>query len=155
MEEHNEFVRVPIQMDVTFNYTAGRYFTYFFNQLKENGKIMATRCSKCGMVFLPPRSFCGECHQTMDDWVEVGPGGVLVGFTSIYFSVYDGSIGRTRPSPFGAGLIKLDGADTALNHYLNESDIDKLRMGQRVRAVFKEEREGNIGDILYFNVLDD
>ncbi len=155
MEEKNELIRVPIQMNATFNYTAGRYFSYFFSQLKEHGKIMATRCSECGMTFLPPRSFCGECHRPMESWVEVGPGGVLVGFTSIYFSFHDGSTGKTRPTPFGAGLIQLDGADTALNHYLSESDIGKLRMGQRVEAVFREEREGNIGDILHFDVLED
>ena len=155
MEEKTELLRVPIQMDVTFNYTAGRCFTRFFRELKERGRIMGTRCSDCGKVYLPPRPFCGECHCRMEEWTEVGPEGVLVGYTSIYFSFHDGSTGAARPTPFGAGLIQLDGADTALNHYLSESDIYRLRMGRRVRAVFREKREGNIGDILYFDVLDD
>lgn len=153
MEEAMELLRVPIEMDITFNYTAGRYFTYFFQQLKESGKIMGVRCPECRKVYLPPRPFCGECRRRMEEWTEVGPEGVLVGYTVIYFSFYDASIGGKRPTPFGAGLIQLDGADTALNHYLTESNLDNLWMGRRVRAVFKEKREGNIRDILHFEVL--
>lgn len=154
MVEVTELVRVPIQMDITFNYTAGRYFSYFFKQLKDSGRIMGTRCDRCGKVYLPPRAFCGECHLRMEAWTEVGPEGVLVGYTSIYFSFHDASTGDRRPTPFGAGLIQLDGADTALNHYLSEGDSGKLKIGQRVRAVLKEKRQGNIGDIIYFDVLE-
>jgi uncharacterized OB-fold protein len=142
-------------MDLEFNYTAGRVFSRFFRELKGSGRIMATRCAGCGQVYLPPRPFCGQCHRRLTDWVEVGPEGVLVGFTSIYFSFYDGALGATRPTPFGAGLIRLDGADTALNHYLSEGDVTKLKIGQRVKAVFRDEKQGNIGDILYFQVLEE
>src|SRR3990167_1796883 len=58
-----------------------------------------------------------------------------------------------RPVPFGMGLIQLDGADTTLNHYLDETDLGRLRLGLRVDAVFKEPREGNMGDIRLFRVL--
>lgn len=153
MEETVELIRVPIQMDITFDYAAGRYFTYFFEQLREHKKIMGIQCTQCGRVYLPPRPFCGECRRRMEDWKEVGPGGVLVGYTTIYFSFYDANLGGKRPIPFGAGLIQLDGADTALNHCLTESDHEKLHIGQRVRAVFKEKREGNVQDILHFEVL--
>jgi uncharacterized OB-fold protein len=153
MEQVTELIRIPIEMDITFNYTAGRYFTYFYQQLKEFNRIMGTRCPQCRKVYLPPRPFCGECHRRMEEWTEVGPEGVLVGYTAIYFPFHDASTGGMRQIPFGAGLIQLDGADTALNHCLSESDVKRLRIGLRVRAVFKENREGNIGDILYFQVL--
>ncbi len=153
MKEVIELIRVPMEMDIIFNYTAGRYFTYFFRELKEFRRIMGTRCPQCGKVYLPPRPFCGECLRRMEEWTEVGPEGVLIGYTAIYFSFHDASLGGVRPTPFGAGLIQLDGADTALNHYLSESNVNNLRIGLRVRAVFKEQREGNIGDILYFEIL--
>jgi len=149
----DEFLRVPITMDLTFRYAAGRYFTHFFREIKDNKRILGVRCAKCRKVYLPPRPFCGECHSRMEDWIEVGPEGTLVGFTVVYFSFHDASLGGVRPTPFGAGLIQLDGADTSLNHYLGESNVANLRIGMRVRPIFKEKREGNISDILYFEVL--
>jgi uncharacterized OB-fold protein len=51
------------------------------------------------------------------------------------------------------GLIRLDGADTTLNHYLVESDPAKLAIGQRVRAIWRDQRRGAMDDILHFEVI--
>lgn len=153
MGRDDELIRVPILMDLSFRYAAGRYFSRFLREIKENRKIMGIRCPECGKVYLPPRPFCGECHRRMEQWTEVGPEGTLRGFTVVYFSFHDASLGGVRQAPFGTGLIQLDGADTTLNHYLDESDVAKLRIGMRVRPIFKDNREGNIGDILCFEVL--
>ena len=154
MDVGDELLRVTLQMDLTFRYAAGRYFSHFFRQIKEDRRILGTRCPQCGKVYLPPRPFCGDCYRRMNEWTEVGPEGTLRGYTVVYFSFHDASLGGVRSTPFGAGLIQLDGAHTTLNHYLGESDIRKLRIGMRVRPVFKENREGNIGDILYFDLIE-
>jgi uncharacterized OB-fold protein len=53
--------------------------------------------------------------------------------------------------PVAYGIIKLDGADTGFVHMLGEVDLDKIKIGMRVKAVFREdERKGNILDINYF-----
>lgn len=153
MGQDDELIRVPILMDMPFRYAAGRYFSRFFWELKDNKRIMGIKCPQCGKVYLPPRPFCGECHRRMEEWTEVGPEGTLRGFTVVYFSFHDASLGGVRATPFGTGLIQLDGADTTLNHYLNESEVASLRIGMRVRPIFNENRKGNIGDILYFEVL--
>jgi uncharacterized OB-fold protein len=53
------------------------------------------------------------------------------------------------------GLIKLDGADTGLLHFLGEIELDKIKVGMRVEAVLKkkEERGGYITDIAYFKPM--
>jgi len=53
-------------------------------------------------------------------------------------------------------LIQLDGADSVLAHRLSEVDPDDLRIGMRVRAVFKpkKEREGSILDIMHFEPVE-
>ncbi|MBW2552421.1 MAG: OB-fold domain-containing protein [Deltaproteobacteria bacterium] len=51
------------------------------------------------------------------------------------------------------GLIRLDGADTTLNHFLVESDPARLRIGLRVKAVWRTELLGAMDDILHFEVL--
>jgi len=47
-------------------------------------------------------------------------------------------------------LVKLDGADTAILHYILGS---KVRTGMRVRAQFSEVRKGHIMDIQGFEPI--
>lgn len=148
-----ELLRIPIEMDLEYRYPTGKHFSHFFHVLKEEGKIMALKCPKCGYVFLPPRPACGECHVPLEEWVEVSDKGTVKAFTAIHFKFYDANLGRERPVPFGSALIQLDGADSLLNHYLEENDVTKMRLGMRVQAVFREKRQGNIGDILYFRTI--
>jgi uncharacterized OB-fold protein len=58
-----------------------------------------------------------------------------------------------RKAPYTNGLIKLDGADTCLMHFIDETDIEKLMAKPRVEAVFAEERKGYPTDIDYFKVI--
>jgi uncharacterized OB-fold protein len=50
------------------------------------------------------------------------------------------------------GLVRLDGADTTVNHYLGDGSLDRLAIGARVRAVWRAERRGAMDDILCFEV---
>jgi len=56
-------------------------------------------------------------------------------------------------SPVVYGIIQLDGADTGFVHMLGEIDPEQIRIGMRVQAVFKDEREASILDIKYFKQL--
>lgn len=154
-ETGEELINIPVLMDIDFKYPTGKFFSYFFKVMKEEGKFMANRCSECGQVLLPPRPVCGDCFKPMTEWVEVGPRGTVTGFTSVHFSFYDANLGKERPVPFGSALIQLDGADNEINHFLEEGDVDKMFIGMRVEPVFKEKREGNIGDILYFRTIEE
>ena len=89
----------------------------------------------------------------MTTWVPVSDEGTLVAWTVVHLPILDGRTGEMRPSPYGMGLIRLDGADTTLNHFLAESDPDVLRIGLRVRAVWRPELRGSMDDILHFEVL--
>ncbi len=152
MEE--ELLRVPITMNLQWNYAAGRYFSRFFHALKDEGKILAVKCPLCGRVYLPPRPLCGNCFAEMQQWVEVSRQGTVRAFTVVRIPFLDPSTGQPRAVPFGMALVQLDGADTTLNHYLGETELTKLRIGLRVEAVFRQERQGTMSDILYFKPLE-
>jgi uncharacterized OB-fold protein len=154
-ETGTELITIPITMDIEFQYPAGKYFSHFFKMMKDGQKLMAVRCGACGQVLIPPRPVCGDCFEPMTEWVEVGPRGTVTGFTSIYFSFYDANLGKNRPVPFGSALIQLDGADNDINHFLEESDVNKMHIGMRVEPVFRENREGTIGDIIFFRTIED
>jgi len=52
-------------------------------------------------------------------------------------------------------MVRLDGADTAMYHFLEETDPKKIYVGQRVKAVFREQRTGSLLDIQHFRTLEE
>jgi len=115
--------------------------------LRDEKKIMGTSCRSCNRVFVPPRKTCPTCFSENTDWVEVAPEGTLQSFTIARRQL----AALPKPAPVIFGLIKLDGADTALLHYLDEVTPEAVHIGMRVRARFAEERNGTIGDIACFS----
>lgn len=141
----------PVSYD--FNWHLGYYWTYFLQGLKEK-KFLATKCHQCGRVYMLPRQVCGRCFVEMNEWVEVGPEGVLEGFTIVRFPYVDPNHGGMKEVPFTSIWVKLDGADTRMMHYCNEHDETKLQVGMRMRAVWAEERKGSIHDVAYFEIAE-
>jgi hypothetical protein len=90
----------------------------------------------------------------MHAWAHVQDTGTVVAFTIVHLPILDPVTQEARPSPYGMALIQLDGADTALNHFLGEGDMGKLQVGRRVRAVWREHRSGRLTDISHFEAID-
>ena len=105
-----------------------------------------TKCPKCGRVLVPPRIFCEECFVDTEDWVEVSSKGELATFGESYL----GTDGSKLHEPWIVGIVKIDGADGGLIHYIGEAKPEELEIGMRMEAVFNEQRNGNILDIKYF-----
>jgi len=57
-------------------------------------------------------------------------------------------------APFAYGIIKLDGADTGMVHLIGEANPGRLREGMRLKAVFKDEPQGNYLDIKCFKPIE-
>lgn len=130
-------------------YDVGTIDSRFFAELRDNKKIMGIKCPTCNRVYVPPRVVCKECFHELKEWVEVSSRGTLLTYTVIP----EPGIHQPMQPPYAIGIIQLDGADTGLIHCIGEAEFGQLRVGMRVRAVFKEEREGNILDIKYFRPL--
>jgi hypothetical protein len=134
------------RLAMPYRYFPGPTAARFFLEIRDHERIMGVRCPSCGLVYVPPESTCGGCFVKLEEWVEVGNEGALQAFTVTRYAlpVHAGS------PPIVYGLIKLDGAHTALLHLLGEVAHEELCMGMRMEAVFRKERKGNILDIAYF-----
>ena len=132
---------IPVQ----FLYTAGLAGERFLRELKDNGRIMGTRCPACNVVYAPGRLFCPQCFAELSEWVAVGSEGIVESYTVLHLAL-DGS---PLDEPQVLALIQLDGADTAMLHWLRGVAPEELRVGLRVKAVFKpaDQRVGSILDI--------
>jgi uncharacterized OB-fold protein len=133
-------------LPVTSRYTFGLAGERFFREIKENGRILGTRCPQCEITYVPAAAFCERCLSELEDWVDVGTSGEVHTFTLLYED-YDGS---RRETPEIVAFIKL--GDGGLIHRLGEVDPHDIAIGMKVEAVFKakKERKGSILDIAFF-----
>ncbi|NIQ39232.1 MAG: DNA-binding protein [Proteobacteria bacterium] len=137
------------RIKVPYTWSVGETGSRFLTELRDHGKILGTKCTECGVVYLPPRKHCGRCFSETLRWIELGLEGTLVTHTVVRYS----SSVMPMKSPFAYGIILLDGADTGLVHLLGEVKFDDIRTGMRVEAVLREERIGDIMDIKYFRPI--
>jgi uncharacterized protein len=140
---------VTLRYDYALGAVAGR----FMAGLKE-GKILATRCSKSALTYLPPRSYCERTFEKCDSWVEAGSEGTIEASTI----VVRGFEGKRKP-PVAIAFVRLDGTDSAIGNYVDELDLSdyeaamrRLAPGKRVRVKFAPEREGRITDFSFICV---
>lgn len=57
-----------------------------FVKYLDKGKIMATRCSKCGKLYFPPRADCPEDLSTDMAWEELSGRCKLLTYTTAHFA---------------------------------------------------------------------
>ncbi len=134
---------------VPYKHTAGAYVERFITEIGKNNKIYGVKCPKCNKMYVPPKMVCFECFEKMEEWVEIGNEGIVKGFTVVTHST---PVMPLNP-PFAFAIISLEGADTDFVHIIKESDPKKLKIGMRVRAVFKEKPRKRILDIEYFEAI--
>ena len=137
---------VEANVRLPYHYVAGDYRARYLRALKDK-KILGSKCSKTGKVFVPPLVASPESFAPAEDLVEVADRGVMTTFCIVRIPV----IGRNVELPYVAASVALDGADTALAHVVRD-DLERLRVGARVEAVWAAERAGTIRDIECFRV---
>lgn len=151
-----ELISIPIVVDVPYRFAAGHYMAKFLIELRDHGKFFGIRCPVCNRVQVPPRIVCALCHVKNSEWVELGNQGTLVGFTIMYLPLTDPTTGKPHDPPFAYGSVRMDGSDSVIDHFLNvEPDVEKMRVGMRMKVALKprEQRIGDLSDILYFDPL--
>lgn len=118
-----------------------------------DGKLTGTRCDQCRRTVIPPRLHCEWCFRPMDAWVDLADTGRINTFSICHVS-WD--VQRLEKPQIPA-VIEIDGASPGMGilHLVDEVDPQAVRIGMKVRAVWKPEgeREGAITDIRYFKPI--
>lgn len=137
------------QVYIPNTYTAGAVGTRVLEALRDRKRILGMRCRECNRVYAPARSTCNGCFGLMDEYVTVGPLGTL----QTYAVMHQPNITQPVPTPILYAIVQLDGADNGFVHLLGAVEPERVRIGMRVEAVFREERKGSLLDIRYFRPL--
>lgn len=138
------------EITLRYEYSLGRVAGPFMKGLKE-GKILATKCSKSGLTYLPPRAYCERSFEECDQWVEAGMSGTIEAST-IVVRGYEGK----RKAPMAIAFVRLDGIDSAIANYVDgvnyqhiDDAMEQIAIGTRVKVVFATERTGKITDFSF------
>ena len=87
----------------------------------EKGKVMATRCRKCGTNYFPPRLDCSKCLGSDVEWFEIKGNGKLVTYTVVNY----GPAGFESDAPYTLAVADFNGVRVfgRLSKSIKESDI--------------------------------
>lgn len=127
-------------------YTYGIAGERFFREIKDNAKITGTKCQNCNIIYVPPRIYCERCFDELKEWCEIENKGEIYTYTVGWVDLDGARLGE----PIILALVKFDGTHGGLVHKVEEISAAKVKIGMKVAAVYKEEREGSILDIKYF-----
>ena len=58
-------------MEADYIYTSGVAGERFFVALRDEGRLLASRCTACDLDYLPARLFCEDCFAELTESVEV------------------------------------------------------------------------------------
>ena len=124
-------------------------FSPFFLSLRDEKKLLGCKCSKCGLVRVPPfLTHCPDCNFAPTELIEVEQVGIMNSTPPItYFAT---SLFQ-HMAPYGRGRVIFNGADTAMSAILYTTTgilvPGIITKGTEVKLVFKDERIGEMTDV--------
>jgi len=138
---------IPVYAQYTFGIAGER----FFREIKDKGRIMGTKCSKCDLVYVPARIYCEQCFGELTEWLEIPGRGVLHSFTVSHVDLD----GNRLKEPIVVGLVKFDGVYGGIVHRIGGVEPGQVNIGMPVEIVLKPKtrRTGSILDIDCFKPI--
>lgn len=103
----------------------------YFMAAAEN-KLLIKSCSACGENHFYPRPICPFCFSDRTEWAEVKGSGEIYTFSVTR---------RAGPTPYAIAFVTLDEGVTMMTNIV-DCDLDTIRIGQRVKVVFKPTEDG-------------
>jgi len=109
-------------------------------------KLMGSRCRKCGVLFVPPRSICIKCYDTDMEWVEMKGKGELAAFTCIAIGpplmIKEG---YDRKHPYVSGVVELEEGARVVARIegVDGSKPETIRIGTPLQVEFLHRGEAD------------
>ncbi|HZU89259.1 MAG TPA: Zn-ribbon domain-containing OB-fold protein [Stellaceae bacterium] len=96
-----------------------------------SGKLMIGKCAECGAAHYYPRAICPFCFSDRTRLEEASGEG----------TIYTYSVMRRAAIPYAIAYVTLAEGPTMMTNIV-DCDLDRIRIGQKVRLVFKPSEGG-------------
>jgi uncharacterized OB-fold protein len=143
-----DVLRAPLTIGYDFQRTTGPVIGAFLTGLR-SGTVLGIR-DTAGRVVCPPVEYDPQSGEPLTEMVEVGDEGTVTSWSWVG-EVRDG---QPLDEPHALALIQLDGADTSMLHVIDAPGPDAVSTGARVRIRWAEDRQGLLGDIACFDLVE-
>ena len=118
-----------------------------YEQFLNEGKIMGTKCAKCGALSLPPRPICVSCFSRKMEWIEFKGAGKLAAFTSITVAPPNlAKEGYGRNNPYVVGVVELAEGVKAVARIVgvDAKKPEQIKVGTALQPEFMTKEEGGV-----------
>ncbi|WP_370591397.1 Zn-ribbon domain-containing OB-fold protein [Saccharopolyspora montiporae] len=132
---------------LSYQHSASPEESRYLRALRE-GRLVGQRCPVCRKVYIPPRGACPTDGVPTDEEVELADTGTVTTFCIVNVPF----LGQRIQPPYVSAYVLLDGADIPFLHLVLGCNADEVRMGMRVRGVWKprDEWEHTLQNIDHF-----
>ena len=116
-----------------------------FQHYLSEKKLMGSRCSTCGSLYVPPRPLCPNCFGETMEWVEMAGQATLRAFTVIHIAPSAMiEAGYGRENPYCSGIVKLDEGPSISAQIVgvDTTQPEQIPIGAPLSAVFLERGKG-------------
>jgi uncharacterized OB-fold protein len=143
-----DYLELNDAMHTFYRRSMGELSTFFL-ALRDEKKVLGSKCSKCGIVRVPPMAErCPDCNFAETELIEVADTGTMLSTPPITY--FANSLFQEQV-PFGRGRVILDGGDTALsiNLYTTTGILVPgiFNKGTEIKLVYRDKRVGRITDV--------
>ena len=91
------------------------------------GRLLVKRCAACGERHFYPRAICPFCFSDRTEWQQASGTGTIYSYSVMR---------RGVPVSYAIAYVTLAEGVTMLTNIV-DCDLDSIRIGQRVKVVFK------------------
>ena len=102
----------------------------FVTFLKQ-GKIMATRCTKCQQMTFPPKMDCVVCGRSAVEWVEIEGPGRLSTFTTVMY----GPAGFENEVPYTLAVVECPPKIKIFGKMDRKIPLEDIKVGMSLKVV--------------------
>jgi uncharacterized OB-fold protein len=95
------------------------------------GRLLVKYCTACGEYHFYPRALCPFCFSDQTEWRDAAGTGTIYSF----------SVTRRGEVPYAIAYVTLAEGPTMMTNIV-DCDLDAIRIGQKVRLVFKPSENG-------------
>jgi len=102
------------------------------------GRLVASRCTACHTIVLPPQPRCFNCQGKDFGWVELPGTGTIYSYTVVRHPLL---AGLAEVVPYVSAVVELDGTQGAgarLSANVIDCDPEVVAIGDKVRVVFEK-----------------
>lgn len=120
------------------NFVAQAKVSDFITHL-EQGKLMGTKCRKCGREYFPPRADCFHCLGSDVEWFEITGKGKLISYTKAMYA----PLGFEGDVPYILALADF-GQVKVFGRLSKDVNDNEVRVGMEVKPTVVKLSNGQV-----------